>query len=534
MKIRRHLAILTMILLPIVSFSQTVFQKYIQGSDNWSYGYTDNNEVLLIGDDGFFVNFTKLDDAANILWSKKYTTFEAIVHAIPIPYTNKKLFHFSADTAKIYLSASDDFLYLWNKSYRYDTNIFVPSNSGLSFGKRFSDGNIAMVGSTDIPTGGGFSYDCAPMIALVDSVGNLLWSKQYHITNYSFIPQHIVKNSSGYLLVGKYFTFNGGLQSSPSIATLLVDKQTGASIGQVHEAIFDGEMGINNVSDDGGYIIGSVLDVFGGGNTFGMVAKINADGSFQSIKTITSAAFTNPAMLLKTITRINASAIAIGGSLSGHYFAIKADTSFATFHWGMMYSDTSASGDILNSGEAVLSKTTSDNNLLFWGTFTYGSGMGYAIKVNGVDGMSACNNIPVTLSLHNLTFNFNAYSANTLSNVLSPPQTITIQNSVPEASSGSVSTMCSATIGINELANEQNISIFPNPAHQKITVTIPRNSFSGDTEFVLFNSYGQKVNRSIINSEMTTIELGTMVSGIYFYQIQNANDILKKGKLIIE
>ena len=534
MKIRKFIASLMITLLPLLSFSQTLFQKYIQGQDNWSYGYNDNDEVLLIGDDGFFVNFTKLDDDATILWSKKFTTFDDIVHAIVIPSTNKRLYHLSGDSANIYLSATNNFNYLGAKLYPYDTSIFNPYNSSLICGKRFANGNIALVGKTEIPTGGGMGSDLAPMVALTDSIGNLLWSRQYRINGHSLSPFKIVENNNGYLLAGAFFTYSGGLQTITSLATLLIDKQTGAPIGDVHEAHFDGEINMFNISDDGKYIVGNSFDVFATGHTFGMVAKIRDDGSFQFITNINTNAFGNPSMILRTVTVMNGTSITVAGSMQNYFFACKADSALNNIHWGMMYSDTSASGDLLNQGEAYLSKTTTDNNLLYWGAFTYASGMGYAIKANAANGMSACNNIPLKLSFNTIPYLFSTYTMTSTPNVLGAGQSITLTNPTPEPSSGAVSTMCSATIGVEEMHPETSITLFPNPAHQQVELYIPKALLTEDTKFILVNSLGQSVNQFFIHNETTKLELNEMVSGIYFYYCQNKDSILKKGKLIIE
>ena len=174
-----------------------LFHKMIDDSFDrpWDMAYSLADGTLLTSYDGFFTTYLKVDDNAEIVWTHRFV-FDASValnNSIPIPGEGDTLGHLGADESKIYLWQTDSFVFDWGKSYYYDTDLFPPTLSGLLFGTLFTDGKIAIVGATEIPTYGGYALDGAPMVTLTDAGGGIVWSKQYYIEGWYFIPKFMME-----------------------------------------------------------------------------------------------------------------------------------------------------------------------------------------------------------------------------------------------------------------------------------------------------------------------------------------------------
>ena len=78
--------------------------------------------------------------------------------------------------------------------------------------------------------------------------------------------------------------------------------------------------------------------------------------------------------------------------------------------------------------------------------------------------------------------------------------------------------------GINELLNQENISIYPNPTSTSITIAF--NKVCGN--LFIYDLLGQMVYNSKLNSSTASIDLSSFAKGIYFVEVQNDGGILRK------
>jgi hypothetical protein len=79
-----------------------------------------------------------------------------------------------------------------------------------------------------------------------------------------------------------------------------------------------------------------------------------------------------------------------------------------------------------------------------------------------------------------------------------------------------------------------NISVYPNPASDKITVEINEELLENkDVTFYLSNAIGQTVTVAKINSSQTTVSLDNLPSGVYFYRVVSGLNTLRTDKLIV-
>ncbi len=88
-----------------------------------------------------------------------------------------------------------------------------------------------------------------------------------------------------------------------------------------------------------------------------------------------------------------------------------------------------------------------------------------------------------------------------------------------------------ASVGLNDSANERNVSIGPNPAHDMISLNL--NGISEITNFTMTNSMGQVIHSQKRMFDQHQIELSSYPSGIYFMTFEAKNERLTR-KLVLE
>ena len=85
--------------------------------------------------------------------------------------------------------------------------------------------------------------------------------------------------------------------------------------------------------------------------------------------------------------------------------------------------------------------------------------------------------------------------------------------------------------GIKELSF-QNLNIFPNPGNGVFSVSLKNNNQKA--ELMIFNTVGEKIYTSYLNSNNAEIDLSREPKGIYFYTITDEQAIVGHGKFIIQ
>lgn len=101
---------------------------------------------------------------------------------------------------------------------------------------------------------------------------------------------------------------------------------------------------------------------------------------------------------------------------------------------------------------------------------------------------------------------------------------ITFQNSY---------TYCSSITSIPEHDFNVLITISPNPSTTSFTIQLSTPPPT-QTYFQLYDALGKEVKREEIISETTTMPRNNLPSGIYFWQLQQGNKILDRGKVVME
>ncbi|NVO04260.1 MAG: T9SS type A sorting domain-containing protein [Bacteroidetes bacterium] len=87
--------------------------------------------------------------------------------------------------------------------------------------------------------------------------------------------------------------------------------------------------------------------------------------------------------------------------------------------------------------------------------------------------------------------------------------------------------------GISNISNGiDNISIFPNPANNKIEIIL-ENYRNESIEISIFNTMNQEIFANSVFERKTTIDLSSFSRGMYFVKVKRGNDLFVR-KLILE
>ena len=82
---------------------------------------------------------------------------------------------------------------------------------------------------------------------------------------------------------------------------------------------------------------------------------------------------------------------------------------------------------------------------------------------------------------------------------------------------------------------DNNINIFPNPINTTATIQINEQMKVKNAEMKIIDIMGRTVKTiSSIQSNEFTFDRDKLSDGIYFYQLSQGNEIIAKGKMLIE
>lgn len=85
------------------------------------------------------------------------------------------------------------------------------------------------------------------------------------------------------------------------------------------------------------------------------------------------------------------------------------------------------------------------------------------------------------------------------------------------------------TVGIEESNNP--ISVYPNPINSFLNINLTPNSYNA-VNLKIYDLKGKDILNLNLKSDLNSIKLNGLNSGIYLYKIYNEDNLLKKGKFI--
>lgn len=103
---------------------------------------------------------------------------------------------------------------------------------------------------------------------------------------------------------------------------------------------------------------------------------------------------------------------------------------------------------------------------------------------------------------------------------------------IPNSGNNTVTFVDFSTVGVKEVENNFDVSVYPNPASEKLIF----HSALNDIESVrVFNSNGQAIHLKILSKEKgdVLVDVSSLTRGNYFYIIMGKNGKMNKGKLVV-
>lgn len=95
--------------------------------------------------------------------------------------------------------------------------------------------------------------------------------------------------------------------------------------------------------------------------------------------------------------------------------------------------------------------------------------------------------------------------------------------------------MVTTATGVADWQSSNTIKIFPNPTHNSATIQIDPTIKINNAELKIIDVMGRIVKTiSSIQSNELTFDREKLSDGIYFYQLVQENEIISKGKLVVE
>lgn len=419
-----------------------------------------------------------------------------------------------------------------------------------------SDGGFIIIGNTDTYVAGG-AWDM--YLVKTTSDGTLQWSKTFGGTAVEEGRSVQETNDGGFIITG-YTTSLGGadvyLVKTASDGTLQWTRNYGYLLGtDFGQAV--------KQTNDGGFIITGFTT--GESDNFDVyLVKTAFDGTLEWTKTFGDTLYDGGYDVQQTndggfiITGVYENSIPINGGLQFYRYVYLIKTaSDGNLQWNKTYGNTTNAegysvqetndGGYIIGGErsgAHLLKTTSDGTLQW--SKTYGNLLGaqgktaaqqtkdggyimtgaiinngsfdvYLIKTDSM-GNSGCNETnPTTI--------VGSGGAQNTGGVQRTGEAITSTIATQTFSGGTETTLC-LTLGVNEVTEQQSVSIFPNPAQNFLIIQTQKII----NEISVYNVLGEKV--TIPQVSTNTLDVSNLAQGIYIIKVISDDDKTFSTKFI--
>jgi hypothetical protein len=86
--------------------------------------------------------------------------------------------------------------------------------------------------------------------------------------------------------------------------------------------------------------------------------------------------------------------------------------------------------------------------------------------------------------------------------------------------------------GIEEMTNAGEISIYPNPASDYVSIAVPASLASANASVEITDALGKVVMKETINTDVTTLRIANLEDGVYFFRVITNSQTLKVGKVV--
>lgn len=90
----------------------------------------------------------------------------------------------------------------------------------------------------------------------------------------------------------------------------------------------------------------------------------------------------------------------------------------------------------------------------------------------------------------------------------------------------------STCTGIEKISGAGEISIYPNPANDYISIAVSANLSSANATVEVTDVLGKVIMKENINTDVTTVRITTLQDGVYFFKVIANNQTIKVGKVV--
>jgi len=92
---------------------------------------------------------------------------------------------------------------------------------------------------------------------------------------------------------------------------------------------------------------------------------------------------------------------------------------------------------------------------------------------------------------------------------------------------------CNSVANLNELNGSGNFTLAPNPAREKVIITLS-NDNATSVSFKIFDVSGQSMlfEMNYLSENEVEMDLSELNQGIYFVQVESDNGLISSGKFI--
>jgi len=345
-----------------------------------------------------------------------------------------------------------------------------------------------------------------------DSLGNILWTKTYNQgSNGANSVQQTM--DGGYIVCG-YATGGAFLIKTDSIGDTLWFKTYGGTNQDYGWSV--------QQTTDSGYIIVGNTSSFGVGFSNLYIIKTNINGDTLWSKTYGGTYYESGYSVQQTTDGgyiIAGSSESFSIDSSSKAYLVKTNST-GDLQWSKIYGET---GNVI----ATSVRQTIDGGYIIGGYGYFGTGLLniYLIKTDSL-GNSGCNQKNAgTIQTSPATQVTNVSPVINSDNFTHNTQTIV-------GNGGIVTTLCT-NVGIPEIADMKNVSIYPNPNDGNFSLSYHLSS--SKNELLIIDVFGRTVYSSVLTSQEGTqnIVVSTLSSGIYYWEVVSEGGVEGKGKLAV-
>lgn len=348
----------------------------------------------------------------------------------------------------------------------------------------------------------------------LNAIGDTLWTKTYGGTGFDGGIDLKPTSDGGYIVVGGTTSSGAGTND----VLLLKTNSTGSLMWAKTYGGSNYDVGNSVVETSDGYLFSGSTSSFGAGLTDQYLIKTDFTGNLVWSQTLGSTHDEFAESIQKTT--------------DGNYIVTgTTDSTGSTANWVSLIKINNA-GDTLwtkryNKGVGLSVNQTTNGGYIIGGTSNNytSNGNAYLIKTDA-SGNTGCGSTSTNLI------------KTTAPTLVSTP-TLTVSSGIPIHhhaitvinSSKDISTLC-FTSSIDEIQNDETVSIYPNPCSSQITITF--NQPQKHTNIKVMNLLGECLQQLTTSNQQLTLDMSVYAKGVYFIRIEDENKKVINKKVVAQ